>query len=218
MRLHFGDTPILEYFSVSLDKVFNFEITFPNPFPNEYGLKTSRGIASYRSIQALFQAWRIKSIVKDSTAHVIEIGAGLGRTAFYAIKLGIHKYTIVDIPFTSISSSYFLGCTLGEHNLRLHGEECQQKLVNFMTPNEFLDSKKPADLIANFDSFTEIDKKIAHAYWEHIFLCAPKFLSVNHEANDFRVLDFYLRSPIYNAIRTPYWMRRGYVEEIISIA
>ena len=68
-----------------LDTAFGFAIHFPNPYPDEVGLKTSRGVASYRAVQGLYQAYRVAELVRDRpAARVVEIGGGLGRTAFYA--------------------------------------------------------------------------------------------------------------------------------------
>ena len=98
-------------------------ITFPNPFPGEHGLLTPYGIVSFRAPQALYQAYRIKQLLKGiENPRVLEIGAGLGRTAYYARILGIMDYTIVDLPFTALSSGYFLGCTLGEDHILYSGE------------------------------------------------------------------------------------------------
>jgi hypothetical protein len=202
-----------------LDERFGFRIDFPNPYPDEYGLETERGIASYRAIHALWQAWRIQDNLNNpQTARVLEIGAGLGRTAYYAQKFGIGSYCIVDIPFTAISSAYFLASTLGEDRIHLFGEPQTDAPIRIMTPEAFLALDGPFDLIANFDSFTEIDQTMAVRYWDKIFNVSSVFLSVNHEANAFRVADFYLRrSEIYKAERHPCWLRSGYLEEIVRL-
>lgn len=200
-----------------LDNLFGFEIEVPNPFPNEHGLHTQRGIIGYRTVQALFQAWRIKSCLVDpANSHVLEIGAGLGRTAYYASKIGIKNYTIVDLPFTAISSAYFLGLTLGVEHLHLHGESNNNQKISIITPTDFLVNQFTSDLVVNFDSFTEIDAKVATAYWNHIFTGSRCFLSINHEANNFRVRDFYYGQPGYQVFRTPCWARPGYIEELIT--
>ena len=43
------------------DEAFGFRIEFPNPYAEEFGLLTSRGIATLRSIDALYQAARALS-------------------------------------------------------------------------------------------------------------------------------------------------------------
>jgi len=85
-----------------------------------------------------------------------------------------------------------------------------------MTPQAFLEHGRPVDLLANFDSFPAIDPAMVAGYWDKIFRLPRVFLSVNHEANAFRVADFYLPRPEkYKAGRQPCWLRRGYVEEIV---
>ena len=106
----------------SIDRVC-IPFSIPNPFESENGLDSSRGVISYRVPQALYQAWRIKKLLKGiQNPKVLEIGAGLGRTAFYANELGIKDYTIVDLPITTVAQAYFLGRTLGEKNICLGGE------------------------------------------------------------------------------------------------
>ena len=193
----------------------------PNPFPDEHGLKTSRGIISYRVPQSLYQAWRIKRIVKEIVnPRVLEIGAGLGRTAYYAYELGIKDYTIVDIPMTTAAQAYFLGRTIGEENIHLDGEQ-PGKLshkVKILTPQTFFDENNTYDLILNVDSLTEMDLSVAQAYWKKIQASTSKFLSINHEANAFRVRNLLIKDlHNLNIHRELYWMRRGYAEELIQM-
>lgn len=49
-----------------IGKFIGFEIYFPNPFVGELGLKTSRGLASYRAIQAIYQTHRITQELKGT--------------------------------------------------------------------------------------------------------------------------------------------------------
>ncbi len=106
-----------------LDTAFGFTIHFPNPYPNEVGLKTSRGVASYRAVQGLYQAYRVAELVRDRPdARVVEIGGGLGRTAFYAWQFGLHNYTLIDLPMTNVAQAYFLGRVLGPDAISLFGE------------------------------------------------------------------------------------------------
>jgi hypothetical protein len=193
----------------------------PDPFPSEHGLKTSRGIISYRVPQSIYQAWRIKQLVTGiSKPSVLEIGAGLGRTAYYAYERGIKDYTIVDIPITAAAQAYFLGRTIGEENIHLDGEQPNEfsHKVKILTPQTFFDEHKKYDLILNVDSLTEMDFSVAHTYWKKIEASTSKFLSINHEANAFRVRDLLVEDLCNLDIhREPYWMRRGYIEEVIQI-
>ncbi len=195
--------------------------TVPNPFPSEHGLKTSRGIISYRVPQSIYQAWRIRQLLHGiSNPRILEIGAGLGRTAYYAYKGGMLDYTIVDLPITTAAQAYFLGRTIGEENIYLDGEQSNEfsHKVKILTPQTFIEENTKYDLILNVDSLTEMDFSTAQAYWNKIKTSTSKFLSINHESNSFRVRDLVVEDLCnLNIHREPYWMRRGYIEELIQV-
>jgi len=203
-----------------IDKVC-MPFSMPNPFVDEYGVDSSRGVISYRVPQALYQAWRIKQLVDGiQSPRVLEIGAGLGRTAFYVFELGIKDYTIVDLPITTVAQAYYLGRTLGEENIHLDGEQFDDgpNRVKIVAPETFLAETKTYDLVLNVDSLAEMDFRVAQAYWEKIKASTNIFLSINHEANSFRVRDLLVKDlNSLNVQRGLYWMRMGYVEELIRI-
>jgi SAM-dependent methyltransferase len=186
------------------------QLLFPNPYPHEYGLASKRGIISYRAPQAIYQAWRIAKLLKGiENPKVLEIGAGLGRTAFYARQFGVFDYTIVDIPISSLAQGYFLGRTTG--NVSLFGEPARQGDIRISSPREFFAGSDRYDLIINADSLTEIGRGSAEEYWTAIKARSSIFLSINHEANEFTMAQL-----MQGGDRSPYWMRRGYVEEIVK--
>lgn len=195
--------------------------SMPNPFVNEHGVGSSRGVISYRVPQALYQAWRIKQLVGETqNPRVLEIGAGLGRTAFYANELGIKDYTIVDLPISTVAQAYFLGRALGKENICLDGEKFDdsQNRVKIVGSEAFLAENKTYDLILNVDSLTEMEFSTAQAYWEKIRESTNTFLSINHEANKFRVRDLFAKDVnSLDVYRGLYWMRPGYAEELIRI-
>ena len=121
-----------------IERALGFRIDFPNPFPNEFGLATKRGIAGYRAINALYQAHRIKTLVAPiRNPRILEIGGGTGRTAYYAHKLGLKNYSIVDLPFTAISQGYFLGRTLGLDSIAADGDPETPGAVKLYAPETF---------------------------------------------------------------------------------
>jgi hypothetical protein len=181
----------------SIDRQLGVALPVPNPFSGEYGLATSRGVMSYRVPQAMYQAWRIRELVGPG-ARVLEIGAGLGRNALYAHALGISDYTIVDLPITMVAQRYFLGrCGVS---------------AKFMSPDEFYASAERYDLVVNVDSLSEMDRSVAGAYIDAIKQRARSFLSINHESNAFTVRE------LIQGSRHPYWLRRGYVEEVVHFS
>jgi hypothetical protein len=198
-----------------LDDALGFRVTFPNPFPDEVGLATSRGIASHRAVQAVYQAWRIFSLAKrDAGARIVEIGAGTGRTAFYASHLGLRDYTIVDLPLSSVAQANFLSRALGQDRICLFGEGGPG--IRLLPPAAFLDAADRYDIVVNVDSMTEMAADTALAYCRAVKIRAGLFLSINHEVNQFMVRDVFAREGLYAITRTPYWMRRGYVDEVFT--
>lgn len=202
-----------------LDSEVGYKITFPNPFPNEAGIATSRGIASYRAMQSIYQAYKIKNLVRAHLpSKILEIGAGLGRTAYYAWQMGLRNYYIVDLPFTNVSQANFLGRTLGSESIRLYGENANSKgeSVKILPPESFFLGDGKFDLVVNVDSLTEMSPETAKKYVNAISLATPCLLSINHEFNPFTVRE--LLGSLTNVreySREPYWLRKGYVVEIV---
>lgn len=207
-----GVEPLLE----RLDGTLGAPLHFPNPFPGEVGLATSRGVASYRAVQAIFQAWRIAELVDGQPgARVLEIGAGLGRTAYYATQFGVSDYTIIDIPLSNVAQAAFLGRALGTDAISLYGEN--HSGVRILPPPLFLDGDDNYDLVVNVDSLTELAPDVARSYAEAIKARAALFLSINHEHQLFTVRELFSQIGLSAASRAPYWMRRGYVEEVFAV-
>ena len=92
---------------------------FRNPFNGEFGLDTSFGLVSYRSLLAVYQAWRLSRL---GCRLVLEIGAGMGRTIVFCRDLGIKDYTVVDLPMTLVGQACFIAATIGEDGLHLIGD------------------------------------------------------------------------------------------------
>ena len=200
-----------------IDALYNTHISFPNPFPQEYGIQTRRGICSYRAIQALYQAIRLKELSKFHGAKILEIGAGLGRTAFYARALGLTNYTIVDIPLTTVAQGIFLGSkdVLGENSISLVEEPFSEGQLRIRSPEWLLESDERFDIMINVDSITEMDQKIATQYAKWASERIKLVFSINHEVNPFTAKEIFC-SYFTSMSRSLYWMRRGYVEEIFS--
>jgi hypothetical protein len=188
------------------------EIDFPNPFPDEFGIQTSRGIASYRTFQSIYQAWRLSCLASAIKGQrIIEIGPGIGRTAYYANKFGLKDYTTVDLPLGNIAQACFLSRALGEDAITLPGEPAQQGRVRIETPSWFAATEEKFGIAFNADSMTEMAIDNANAYAEKIIVVARAFVSINHEINAFKIADLPALKGRTDQ-RFPYWMRKGYVE------
>ena len=207
----------------AMEAILGVEISFPDIFPDAVGAGSSRGIVTYRAVQALYLAFRLRRIFQDdhdpyTSNSICEIGAGLGRSALFASQLGLKNYTIVDIPMTAISQGYYLMRCLGEDAVALAGEPRRvQDQIKLMYPEEFFSSAEHFDLVVNVDSLTELGHGLGTRYLKKISTITPKFLSINPEANSIRVIDLLkeLDRP-YKISRYPYWMRQGYVEEFFK--
>ncbi len=199
----------------AIDSELGVQLSFPNPFPNELGLSSRRGVIGFRALQAVYQAWRIAQLANNSKDfRVLEIGAGLGRTADFAHQLGINHYSIVDIPLTSAAQGYFLGRVHGPADVTLGGEISNTKF-RILPSVEFSRHTEKYDLIVNIDSWTEMPRSVSEMYWNFCRQATQTVLSINHEYNPNTVRDLYQGQTDVHATRHPYPMRRGYIEEII---
>jgi len=201
----------------AIEDRLKYEIRFPNVFLDEIGLDTVRGVASYRAIQSLYQAWRLAAVAAEvgapgRTPSALEIGGGSGRTAYFAYRAGVRDYSIVDLPMTGLAQAYFLGMALGEDKVCLEGEPPSKDAVKIVSPPA-LDRRRSYDVAASFDAIVEFSEEVANGYMDLVTRQAGAFLSVNRESKPFTVRAM-LETRNIKATRTPYWLRRGYAEEI----
>ena len=148
----------------AIERTIGTPIDFPNPFPNEFGIRTSRGVASYRTFQSIYQAWRLLRLAEVSGRRIVEIGPGLGRTAYYARKFGLSNYSTVDLPLGNIAQACFLSRALGEDAIALPGEQAQAGQIKIETPSWYLASNETFDIAFNANSLTEMALDNANAY------------------------------------------------------
>lgn len=209
-----ASTRTVDLIADQIAEALGFDLKFPNPYPGEFGLSSARGVIGFRAVQAIYQAWRIVQLSNgDPDFKVLEIGAGLGRTAYFAAKMGVKSYSIVDIPLTNAAQGYFLGRALGPNAVCLAGEMAGGIIVS-----TFADIKArndAYDLVVNVDSWTEMTPDVARNYWDFARSASKAILSINHEHNPHTVRSLYKDDRDVRVTRYPYWMRRGYVEETI---
>lgn len=203
-----------------ISKLLNLPLNiFPNPFSGEKGIVTKFGIASIRAVYALYQAALINQVSQNFSIKepkILEIGAGLGRTAFYTYQMGFKDYSIIDIPMTNVAHSYFLGRTLGENCIQLLGEEVHGHAIRIL-PSFYIDFiREDFDIILNVDSLTEMDENSQRTYMSFIENHTKIFISINHENNKYTVTELCkeLKNIRYKERRI-HPMRRGYIEDII---
>jgi hypothetical protein len=212
-------TPPVKELLDLIEPALGIDIVPPEIYPGYRGLATSHGILGERVINALYCAHRIRQLTAGLTApRVLEVGGGLGRLAHYSYLMGIHDYTLVDLPITNLAHGHFLASTLGPDRVVLDGERGtgNADAIKVMTAERFLaGGAADFDLVVNVDSFTEIGHGLAETYFARFARLAPRLLSINHEVNDYRVFDLHRTTGAFaNCDRMAYWLRDGYVEEV----
>mgnify|MGYP001158669086 FL=1 len=198
---------------------------FPNVFEGEFGLKTNFGVVSFAPIQQMYHAIKIlefSNTYNIKNPRILEIGAGLGLSAYHARNFNIKDYTILDLSLGNLSQSFFFGSTIGKENIII-GDEVKKFDYN---QNEFKEKIKliqstdlelipdNIDLIINCDSITEMSQEQAEIYTKMASKKAKYFLSLNHDNNKFRISDTFKNTPFKNIYRVPTWYRHGYIEEL----
>jgi hypothetical protein len=203
-----------------VEKALGMTLAIRTPHQGIHGIPLAGGVLTERMIHAVYGAWRVAALTTSiPSPGVLEIGAGVGYTAYYAAQLGVSDYTIVDLPMTNVAQAYFLGRTLGPDRVVLEGEEPGTRaaeVVKIRTPAA-TKSGVSYDIVVNIDSLTEFGAVDAGEYADRITEIAPIFLSINHEANDYTVHELFSARGA-RIDRAPYWLRRGYVEEVMRPA
>jgi hypothetical protein len=214
-----GNSTVREHLKLAAGRIFALlpptlqTVPFPNPFPDEVGLQTSTGIASYRAIQTVYQASLIRSAVDScKNKSVIEIGPGMGRAAYYARHLGITDYTTIDLPLGIVAQACFLGATLGPDGIWMPGDELPadgriKLLVAGQKPDRMF------GVAFNSDSMTEMSMPAAMDYLDWLRQHCERFVSANRGDNLFTVADL-ARKWFAIADRRPYPVEPGYTEEV----
>jgi len=206
-------------------------IAFPEVEGCLLGLDSKSGRISFRDVTALYAAWRIRTITNhhDRTS-ICEIGAGLGRVAYYCAQFGIENYVIYDLPLVNVLQGYFLIRTMPGSRVVLYGEEglaggqAIKVLPNWALKNA---ASKSHDLVLNQDSFPEIERSTVQEYLREIRRTTRGyFLSINHEAET-PMGESSKHLVVSEAIeevggferqyRFPCWVRAGYVEELYKV-
>lgn len=208
----------------SISKKLGINIAPPAGVIPVAGIATQQGLIHYRHINALYMAIRIRDLTTDRD-RVAEFGAGLGLAAFFLRKLGRSDITLFDIPITNIFSAFFLIGVLGEDAVCLEGERINDHAIKIRANWNCTEvPDRHFKLVANQDSFPEINRRIFDAYVDQIKrISSGYFLSINHEVGDAKAQLNISRllsseSDLERISRSPYWIRRGYIEELYKIS
>lgn len=187
----------------------------PSQIMGYFGARAGAGLFFARSADHLYCAWRCLGFGRQIT----EIGAGLAGVGDYAMRLGASSYRIYDLPVLNALQGYAL--IRAGHAVSLLGEPDAPVAVR---PWWHFDAAPPCDVVLNQDSFPEIDASFVEGYLKRIARVSRYFVSINQEGAAPATAD---GSPqhIVGALvagvhglrrrhRSPYWIRRGYVEEV----
>lgn len=204
-----------------IEKKITIKLNFINPFPGEKGIKTSRGILSLRELEAIYQAYRIKKLidVSKNIKNILEIGGGLGRTAYYCYRFGIKNYTLVDLLVPRICQINYLSRLLNDKNIISKPKKINfnQKNIKLISPEYLFSKNIKFDFVFNSDSFSEVDYFNQKRYTKYILKNSKIFFSINHEYNKYKVTNFFKIKNVNNYSKNLYWLRKGYVEEIFNL-
>lgn len=197
------------------------------PVCGAVGIDISGKLWMQRTPQHAYAIQRCCEISKHRKhASVAEIGAGYGGTGLIAARLGL-DYTAYDLPNIAAIQGIYLLCALGQRRVQLFGEaRTAEHKIALMPYAEFLreDADCSYDVVLNQDSLPEMPEATATAYTRAIPNRTRCFLSINQEAQadawgtggrQLVVSDlFESNATMVRVSRHPYWLRRGYVEEL----
>jgi hypothetical protein len=201
-----------------IEHAFRAPIAPPAGIVRCVGLPTSKGVFHYRHLNALYTSWRMSQLAEGP---VCEYGGGLGIVAFYARRLGLVDYTLLDLPIVNVFAGHFLMSAIGPEHVSLYGEPPGDLKVL-----PYWSETGPQSLAVNQDSFPEIEERIVRRYLQDIARTSRRLLTINHESqpvsgphrhlNVSRMLE---GDPRYKRVyRARYWLREGYVEELYDVA
>ena len=196
-----------------------------------FGVRFGNGVVPVNYLQHLYTAHRASTILPEKTCTCLEIGGGVGFLAYIMASIGFKQYYIVDLPLVNTLQAYLLLKSDLAERVRLFGEDkINTEFSIHILPSSHV-NELPAkffDLIINQDSFPEMNKETMIGYLKSIQIKGRGyFLSINHEAqtsygmNSMQgcVYDICRKEPGLRMIyRNPYWMRKGYVEELYKVA
>jgi hypothetical protein len=217
----------------NIERNLRINIIPPLDEGGSYKLNTGKGALHYRDIFSLYTAWRIKKILENEQNPIVcEIGAGVGKVAYYTHLFDIKNYTIIDLPYINVLQGFYLIRSLPSVEVILYGENQggAKNPISILPYWSFEDiPEKYFTLTLNQDSFPEIDRKIVMSYLNLIkHNTKTYFLSINQEGESTMSLSGTKQNIVLKLInevkgfesvyRFPFWLRKGYIEELFKIS
>jgi hypothetical protein len=220
----------LAHLLARIDEALGFRIDFPN-VGAPYGLDIDGRLITQNTPEQIYAALRLDqarcnhlSSRPEDTVDIVEIGGGYGGMCYWflCMRPSIARYTIVDLPITSVLQGYFLAQALGPDVVSLFGEPPAQ--VRLLPDSALEEVDAPFDIMVNKDGMPEMPYATMAGYLEWGRRnCDGLFFSYNQEARaEFHKT--WTQGVVPEAIeriggftrtrRDHSWLRRGYAEEI----
>ena len=184
-----------------------------------FGVPAGRGLFFVRSADAIYTAWRGRAL---GARRFVEIGAGLAGVGHFARQLGAEAYAVYDLPVMNVIQGHSL--ISAGHDTSLLGEPDGPVSVR---PWWHFERSPACDVVINTDSFPEIDPAFVASYLTTMRGVTRWFLSINQEGAAPGSAAGRLQNVVADLVkadggftrvsRAPYWLRRGYVEEIFEV-
>lgn len=211
-----------------IKKIFKKNISIFKTSNYYYGYKFKNEYLTLKDLKGLYAAENLKNILMNNKLNEVkEIGGGIGYTCHYFRQFLNTRYTIYDLPFTSLLQSIYLMISCGEQNVHLDNEKPTKKNKIFLKPYwKIFYNKRQENKILwfNEDSLPEIDYSLSKKYIRVIFGSKKSFfLSINQESrsdpgtgvNQHSVNDLIVKKKRIYRCRD--FLRPGYIEELFNI-
>jgi hypothetical protein len=183
---------------------------------------------SERDCNSIYTAYLMRSIGQSLPFNICEIGGGVGRVAYWSMRMGAHQYTVIDLPHINVLQAFYLLKSMPEVDARLYGEvgssSGSAQSITILPDFAYKTATQHKyDLIINQDSFPEIHETAVLDYLQWIKETSHLFLSINHESQPHGSKGWFQNSvpmlveksgDFQKLLRFQYWLRRGYVTEL----
>lgn len=177
-------------------------------------------LASDRGRSAQYQVHRLLELLNNvGNKPIIEIGPGMGRTAYLAYRSGLTDYTTVDLPLGIVAQACFLGRAIGPEHLRFAGErnEVTADCIKLLSAGQL--PERSYSVALNVDSLSEMPAAEAFNYARWLSTHTTLFLSINHAKNLFTVREaMKMAGNAHCLSRSECPALPGYTEEVFSTA
>jgi hypothetical protein len=200
-----------------LDAVWPAPFPVPNPYAWEFGVRTTRGVVSAELADAAYLAWRMAQLLKDQGgSSVLEIGGGLGRSAFYAASLGIRELCAVELPLCRAAQAYYLGSLLGEEAVALEGETAADAtMITIISPGALGAQRRRFDLVAACNVLAQLSDAWRKTYLD-LAAASGLMLSVDRVEDSAAVEAMFAADPRTLVVhRHPAWLAGDLIERVV---